>query len=125
MGCGGRKKDLAPAARHSGSRKIPAVSGWGLPQQVVSASEAITKQFGVLGGRGNGGSVEYAGSNAYYWSSTYYNTDIAYILNFNSGYVNPQNTGNKNNGFAVRCVQKSEEKRLKSGKVEGVKKLKS
>jgi len=29
-GAGGKKKNLVSAARYSGSRKIPAVSGWGL-----------------------------------------------------------------------------------------------
>ncbi len=105
--------------------KIPAVSGWSLPQQADSASEVITKQLGVLGGNGNGSSVNNAGSNGYYWSSTWNSTTNAYNMNFNSGNVWPQDNNNKNNGFAVRCVKKSEEKRLKSGKVEGVKKLKS
>ncbi len=105
--------------------KIPAVSGWGLSQQADSASEAITKQLGVLGGYGDGSSVNNAGSQGRYWSSTWLNNNNAYILNFNSGSVNPQNNSNKNNGFAVRCVKNWEKKRLKSGKVEGVKKLKS
>ncbi len=92
--------------------KIPAVSGWSLPQQADSASEAITKQLGVLGGYGNGSSVNNAGSQGRYWSSTYNNTNNAYNLYFNSsGNVNPQNNNNKNLGFAVRCVKKSEEKR--------------
>ncbi len=64
----------------------------------------------MLGGYGNGSSVNNAGSNAYYWSSTFYNTTNAYILNFNSSSVNPQNNNNKNNGHAVRCVKKSERK---------------
>ncbi|MDE5638906.1 MAG: DUF1566 domain-containing protein, partial [Odoribacter sp.] len=61
-----------------------------------------------LGGWGTGSSVSGAGSSAYYWSSTFYNTNNAYVLNFNSGGVNPQNNDNKYNGFAVRCVKKSE-----------------
>ncbi len=100
--------------------KIPAVSGWSLPQQAVSASEAITISWlGVLGGYGNGSSAN-ANGNGYYWSSTWNSTTNAYILNFNSGGVWPQNNNNKYNGQAVRCVKKSEErvKRLKSGRVE-------
>lgn len=62
----------------------------------------------MLGGNGNGSSVNNAGSNGYYWSSTYNNTNNAYNMNFNSGGVNPQNNNNKYNGFAVRCVKKSE-----------------
>ncbi len=73
-------------------------------------AKRLLKQSGVLGGWGNGSSVNDAGSWGYYWSSTYYNTNNAYILNFNSGSVNPQTWDNKNNGFAVRCVKKSEGK---------------
>ncbi len=65
----------------------------------------------MLGGNGNGSSVNNAGSNGYYWSSTYNSTTNAYNMNFNSGGVNPQNNNNKYNGFAVRCVKKSERKR--------------
>jgi len=90
--------------------KIPAVLGWGLPYQADSASEAITKQLGVLGGYGNGSSVNDVGGGGYYWSSTYYNANIAYILNFNSGNVNPQNNNNKYNGQAVRCVKNWEKR---------------
>ena len=71
------------------------------------------KRSSVLGGNGNGSSVNNAGSNGYYWSSTYNNTNNAYNMNFNSSGVNPQNNNNKYNGFAVRCVKKSEWKGLK------------
>jgi uncharacterized protein (TIGR02145 family) len=54
------------------------------------------------------GSFIYQGSYGYYWSSTQYpsNTDNAWILAFNSGYVRP-GTSNANKGFgwAVRCLQ--------------------
>ncbi len=74
----------------------------------------------MLGGYGSGSSVSNAGSWGYYWSSTYNNTNNAYILNFSSGSVNPQNNNNKYNGQAVRCVKKSEwkgrvEKRVMKG----------
>ncbi len=70
----------------------------------------------MLGGNGNGSSVNNAGSWGYYWSSTYNNTNNAYNMNFNSSNVYPQDNNNKNLGFAVRCVKKSEErvKKLKS-----------
>ncbi len=64
----------------------------------------------MLGGNGNGSSVNNAGSNGYYWSSTYNNATNAYNMNFNSGNVWPQDNNNKYNGFAVRCVEKSEER---------------
>ncbi len=61
--------------------------------------------LGVLGGYGYGSSVNSAGSNAYYWSSTYYNTNYAYTLYFNSGGVWPQDFNYKYYGQAVRCVK--------------------
>ena len=74
----------------------------------------------MLGGWGNGSSVSNAGSNGRYWSSTWNSNTNAYNLNFNSGSVNPQNNNNKYNGYAVRCVKKSEwkgrvEKRVMKG----------
>ncbi len=51
------------------------------------------------------GSVHGAGSNAYYWSSTWYNDYYAYSLYFISGGVNPQNWNLKYLGFAVRCIK--------------------
>ena len=53
----------------------------------------------------NGGSVYYAGSSAYYWSSTVGNGDYAYRLGFISGSVNPEgNDYGRYFGFSVRCV---------------------
>ena len=69
------------------------------------------KRSSVLGGNGNGSSVNNAGSNGYYWSSTWYNNTNAYNMNFNSSGVNPQNNNNKYNGFAVRCVKNWEEEK--------------
>lgn len=66
-----------------------------------------------MGGWGNGSSVDYAGSYGYYWSSTYYDTNYAYSMGFNSSGVLPQYYSNKYDGFAVRCVKKSEWKGLK------------
>ncbi len=85
----------------------------------------ITKQLGVLGGYGDGSSVGNAGIWGFYWSSTWNDANNAYRMGFNSSNVYPQVADNKDNGFAVRCVKNWEKKRLKSGKVEGVKKLKS
>ena len=63
------------------------------------------KRSSVLGGNGYGSSVSNAGSNGYYWSSTYYNTGYAYNMHFNSSGVYPQNRNTKYYGFAVRCVK--------------------
>ncbi|MEF9949594.1 MAG: hypothetical protein RR752_00260, partial [Mucinivorans sp.] len=53
----------------------------------------------------NTGSVDYATTNGYYWSSSVYNADNGRNLNFNSSNVNPENNNNRSNGFPVRCVQ--------------------
>ena len=56
-------------------------------------------------GNRSGESVNNAGSNGNYWSSTRNNETNAYNLNFTSGTLNPQNNNNRYNGFAVRAVQ--------------------
>ncbi|RHA81915.1 hypothetical protein DW916_16470 [Segatella copri] len=53
----------------------------------------------------NDGSMNNVGSNGYSWSSSPYNDNNGYNLNFNSGNVNPSNNNNRANGFSVRCVQ--------------------
>ena len=63
------------------------------------------KRSSVLGGNGNGSSVNNAGSNGYYWSSTWYNNTNAYSMTFTSSGVNPQYCNSKCYGFAVRCVK--------------------
>ena len=51
------------------------------------------------------GSLRYAGLSGYYWSSTASSsTNIAYYLNFYSGYVDPSYDTNRYNGFSVRCL---------------------
>ena len=52
----------------------------------------------------NGTSVYAAGTNGFYWSSTYNGSRNACRLNFHSGSVNPQNNGIRNSGFSVRLV---------------------
>ena len=63
------------------------------------------KRSSVLGGNGNGSSVNNAGSNGYYWSSTWYSNTYAYYMYFYSSGVSPQNYRSKYHGFAVRCVK--------------------
>ena len=47
--------------------------------------------------------VSSVGSYGYYWSSTPFNANNAYLLNFSSYYINPQYNNNRANGFSVRC----------------------
>ena len=50
------------------------------------------------------GGFFFPGSLGYYWSSTQYDSNLAYNLYFNSSYVVPSSNGNKNFGRAVRCL---------------------
>jgi len=51
------------------------------------------------------GALENAGTNGFYWSSTYNNSTNAYNMYFNSSNVNTNNN-DKRNGFSVRCVRR-------------------
>lgn len=52
----------------------------------------------------NGSSLNNAGSNGNYWSSTPNSNNNAYNLNFNSSSHNVNNN-NRNNGYTVRPVR--------------------
>jgi uncharacterized protein (TIGR02145 family) len=58
----------------------------------------------AAGNRNNSnGTLNNAGTNGNYWSSTPSGTTNAMNLNFNSGNANVNNN-NRANGFSVRCV---------------------
>ena len=63
--------------------------------------------FFPASGNGNGTTWNNRGANGNYWSSSWNSARNARNLNFNSDGVNPQNTNNRYNGFAVRPVQHS------------------
>ena len=63
--------------------------------------------FFAASGNGNGSSWNNRGGNGNYWSASFNSARNARNLNFNSSGVNPQNTNNRYNGFAVRPVQHS------------------
>ena len=50
-------------------------------------------------------SMKYIGSDGYYWSSSVYDENGAYCVNFYSGNLNPQNNGYRFVGFSVRLVR--------------------
>ena len=74
-----------------------------------------TRATGFLpaAGNRNGSSVNNAGSNGNYWSSTHNGSNNAYNLNFNSGNVNPSNNNNRYNGRSVRLVRSAENSQRK------------
>lgn len=47
------------------------------------------------------------GSNGLYWSSSRYDTNYAYRLNFNSTALTPQGASRRASGFSVRCFKNS------------------
>ena len=61
-------------------------------------------------GNRNGTTVNNAGSNGNYWSSSPNTSNVnnAYNVNFNSGNLNPANNNNRNNGNSVRLVRAAE-----------------
>jgi hypothetical protein len=63
---------------------------------------------GVYSGIFNpGNGLQVQSSQGYYWSATANSSTNGYNLNFTTSSVNPANTNNKYNGFAVRCVTTS------------------
>ena len=79
---------------------------YGLTSAPISGNNAIygAPLYFLAGGRVNNGSLEYAGSNGNYWSSTGYNTANAYGLGFSSSSVGPSGYSNRYLGQFVRCL---------------------
>ena len=61
--------------------------------------------FFPASGYGNGTSLDYRGSNGYYWSSSLYSSAYGYALGFYSGGVYPASNSRRFHGFSVRAVQ--------------------
>ena len=53
----------------------------------------------------DGTTLNYRGSNGYYWSSSYISETYAYYMSFNSDGVYPANSSLRRYGFSVRAVQ--------------------
>lgn len=79
--------------------------GWFLRSLLAFVKGCGRMLFFACSGNGNGTSWNNRGGNGNYWSSSFNSARNARNLNFNSGGVNPQNTNNRYNGFAVRPVQ--------------------
>ena len=71
----------------------------------VAAEGCRSAVFLPASGNRNGTTVNNAGQNGNYWSSTQNDANNAYNLNFNSNNLNPQNNNNRNNGFSVRLAR--------------------
>ena len=90
--------------------------GWRLPtdgssgefQTLYSNYNSSALMRGVpnftLSGYVYDGSVYDQGSYGYFWPSTVYNANFAYLLALHSSFINVSGYNNKYNGFSVRCV---------------------
>ena len=76
------------------------IAGW-------TALETAGCVFLPAVGDRNGTTVDYAGSYGFYWSSSAYSATHAYSLCFGSGYVNPQDSYGRYNGYSVRLVSET------------------
>ncbi len=93
----------------TGSSGVP--SGLFLPdfspdRPVFGCRAAPAPGFRDSGGRGAsaGGTLWRVGVNGYGWAASFTET-YAYRLYFNSGTVNPSDSGNRGYGFQLRCLQ--------------------
>jgi uncharacterized protein (TIGR02145 family) len=77
---------------------------WISPNTDATNSSGFTGLPG--GGRSGDGTFVNVGSSGYWWSSSEYDTTIAWnrSLNYNNGYANTNNYYKKN-GLSVRCLR--------------------
>lgn len=59
-------------------------------------------------GQRGGTSVGYVGYNGGYWSATYYGSNYAYYVSFNSGSVYPSSCNDRYSGQSVRLVRSAQ-----------------
>lgn len=55
--------------------------------------------------RRDNGNIDNQENVGFYWSSTSYTSPNAYMMNFNSNYIRPQNNEVRGGGFSVRCFK--------------------
>ncbi|MBQ9473990.1 MAG: hypothetical protein IJU81_06235 [Bacteroidales bacterium] len=67
--------------------------------------EAAGAAFLPIAGYRNGTTVEHLNTYGHYWSSSYYSSPQSHRLTFGNATVNPQATGDRCQGRAVRLVQ--------------------
>lgn len=82
--------------------------GWVLLARRERQLLTQTRVFLPAAGNRNGTSVNNVGSNGYYWSASYNNSNNAYNVNFNDSNLNTDNNNNRYNGQSVRLVRVSE-----------------
>ena len=74
-------------------------------RKFMKKSDHSVYVFFPAAGYGYGTSLDYRGSRGFYWSASFYDSDYAFYLIFNSSDVYPQNYNYRYLGFSVRAVQ--------------------
>jgi uncharacterized protein (TIGR02145 family) len=83
--------------------KLKSTSGW---NSSGNGLDAFSFSALSAGGRYNNGYSDNVGYAAYFWSSTEFNSDDAYVMSLNYGGDGANlSNGDKYNGFSVRCLQ--------------------
>ncbi len=101
--CGTNCQGICPAGWH-----LPASSEFvALRTVIITSGLNDASQFNaVYGGTSdNTGSLDFQGSNAGYWSSTYYDDSSAYFLNVSAGGSYAGVDYHKHYGNSVRCLR--------------------
>ena len=102
----------------TGSKEIALANTWkwyysggntvsnGVKGYEIQPENATTTLFLPASGQRNGsnGNFYYAGNAGYYWSATISGIN-SLSLSINSTTVNPANSANRANGFAIRCIK--------------------
>ena len=90
------------AAVNNKSASYPSNS---IPTGTWASMESAGVVFLPAAGNRNGASLYAVGSLGDYWSSSCYSSSYAYLMDFHSGNVNPQNISDRCLGFSVRLVR--------------------
>ena len=74
-------------------------------RKFMKKSDHSVYVFFPAAGSGFGSSLNYRGTDGFYWSSSLYSAGYGYRLYFRSSSVDPQDYNNRYGGFSVRAVQ--------------------
>lgn len=100
------KEDFQELYDNTDSEWVADYNGTGVAgRKFMKKSDHSVYVFFPACGRYNGASLDYRGTDGYYWSASFYISTHAYYLNFNSSYVYPQDYSSRYRGFTVRPVQ--------------------
>ena len=83
--------------------KLKSTSGW---YNSGNGTDAFSFSALPAGNRNSNGNYSHEGDNAFFWSSTEFNSNRAYHMNLYYGYDGALlDYSNEGNGYSVRCLQ--------------------